>query len=325
MTPRGCRTFPARLEEVSYANEVIAVSANRWLAGSGVVVMLWLMPPCVPQAQPLSAQPRIERLVLADGESVDGWSVTEGTLEPSSVRARSGRSLLFHILVDWHGGEAAYPIGWPRCWFKVPEEARDWTRWERLRFWIYADTSRDELPDTPLSLLLTTVGPRSNWSRDLPLKKGRWIEFVFPLDDLPGADTVRELKFSISESRYRDKDIVDFYIDDLELIRYTQPTVTGLQALASVCFTDEPALPLMVELLGLAPGKTAPVNLSLRRHGKPVAQGKAQVPAGRNRVSMSLPAGLTPGEYTVHAEAGGQVLSAPVRLVDSPWQKGEAQ
>jgi hypothetical protein len=295
----------------------------RWLGRVTLVAILVALPPAVGQGQQILREGRIERLIICDGESAEGWSVTEATLEPSEQKARSGRSLLFHVPVDWQGGEANYPIGWPRCWFKVPEGARDWSKWERLRFWVYTETSRDTLPNVPLTLLLTTTGPKSNWSRDLSLKKGEWVEIVLPLDDVPDRDQVREVKFAISESNYAHGDIVDFYIEDFELIRYTEATVVGLEPLTRVCFADEPAVPMMVEMLGLQPEATSAVKVCLMRGDKIVAEGIAQVAMGRNLVKLSLPAGLEVGDYTLGVGTGENALTASIKLVSSPWQGGE--
>ncbi len=302
------------------------MSLDRLLPGATLVLVLLALPPGAADAQRLIREGRIERLLLADGEALDGWAVTEGTLEPSGAHARAGRALLFHIPVDWHAGEVKYPIGWPRCWLKIPPEAQDWAGWERLRFWIYADTSRDELPNLPVTLLITTTGPRSNWSRDLSLRKGEAVELVFPLDDLPDRDQAQEIKLSISESRYKDGDTVDFYLDDLELTRFTEPTVVSLEPLARVGFADDPALPVMVEVLGLPPGEKAEIRLALMNGDAAVATTTAEVPAGRTRMALRLPPGLAAGDYRLVVPGQDAAeLGADLRLLDSPWQGGDGQ
>lgn len=299
---------------------------DRLLPGATLVLLLLAVPPGTADAQRLIREGRIERLLLVDGEALEGWAVTEGTLEPSSARSRSGRALLFHVPVDWHAGEVQYPIGWPRCWLKIPPEAQDWTGWERLRFWMCADTSRNELPNVPVTLLITTTGPRSNWSRDLALRKGEPVELVFALDDIPDRDQVREIKFSIAESRYKDGDRVDFYLDDLELMRFVEPTVVGLEPLARVGFADDPALPVMVEVLGLPPDEKADISLALMKGDTAVATTTAEVPAGRTRMSLRMPPGLAAGDYrlVVLGQDTGE-LGADLRLLDSPWQGGDGQ
>ncbi len=317
---KGCRL--ARRNDLGLP-EVMKVEARRWVVCLAVVAAL-MTGPEMARAQRMVREGRIERMIIVDGESKDGWSVTEATLELTSKVARSGRSLLFHIPVDWHGGEPKYPIGWPRCWWQVPEGARDWRGWELLRMWIYADTSRDELPSRPLGFILSTAAGKSSWSKDLDgVAKGKWKQFSFSLDGVPGREEVVSIKFFISESRYRHGDIVDFYIDDLELVRYTKPTLVSLEPVSRVYFADDTAMAVKMDVLGLEPGKEATARIALLKKGKTVASGACRVLRGRNFVTLRLPPGLKAGEYEVCGEMEGQKLTARVRLVESPWGGGK--
>lgn len=292
------------------------------LIATGIVTLVLVGASPSAMGQRIVREGRVERLVIVDGESKEGWSVTEATLELTAAKARSGRALLFHIPVDWHAGEPKYPIGWPRCWLKLPEGSQDWRQWERLRVWIYADTSRDTLPSTPLGLIVTSAS-RSSWSRSLTeLRKGQWVSFEWPLDQIPDRAHVQEIKFFISESRYRDGDVVDFYIDDMELVRYRQPTITKVEPVSALYFADEPAMGVNVEVLGIRPGQQVGVKLALKKEGRTLARGECVVQAGRTRVTLRLPPGLPPGDYVVEVQGEGQALAAPVRLVDSPWEGG---
>ncbi|MBC7289558.1 MAG: hypothetical protein H5T86_16240, partial [Armatimonadetes bacterium] len=217
-------------------------------------------------------------------------------------------------------GEPKYPIGWPRCWLRFPQP-QDWSQWDKLSVWIYSEFSRDTLPSPPLVLLIATQ-EYGTWSAELDtLAKGQWARFVFSLNDIPGRDRVTEVKFSISESAYRHGDVVKFFIDDFELIRYTAPTVASLQPLTAICFADDPAMTAVIELLGVGAGEKVGVRVRLEGQDKTVAQASCELPRGRHRVALRLPAGLKPGTYRLVAETGETAASAEVRLVDSPWAR----
>ncbi|MCX7886241.1 MAG: hypothetical protein N3B01_03150, partial [Verrucomicrobiae bacterium] len=57
--------------------------------------------------------------------------------------------------MDHYGGEAKYPIGWPRFGRAIPEgPERDWSAWDFLHFWVFTTSSRPALPHTPAGLNL---------------------------------------------------------------------------------------------------------------------------------------------------------------------------
>lgn len=293
----------------------------------GVWALLMFAGMCLPQATAPATRDPIERLAIVDGNSAAGWEVTEGTLSPAAVQKNDPNlALLFRVPVDWKAGEAKYPIGWPRCWLRLPKDRQDWSKWDRLRVGVFTRTTREQLPSVPLTLIVSAGGRGSAWSCDLTgLKKDQWAEFVFPVEDIPGRDRVTEIKLPISESRYNHGDVVEFYIGCLELVRYTQPTLVGFEAGTKVAFADEPALPLHVEVLGVRPGEKAAVVINLQDGGRTVMAVTRELPAGRNRITVPLPKGLSAGQYQAVAKIGQQELSIPIRLVESPWQGGNSR
>lgn len=265
----------------------------------------------------------VERLVLIDGKTVNGWEAVESTLAPAIIQGTS--ALLFSVPVDWSAGEPNYPIGWPRIQMSVPPEQSDLRRWEQLRFRVRALTDRDPLPTRPLGITISAGDTHVSWERDaVGLQTGQWSEFVFDLRDLPERDRVRSIGVFISEDAYRDGETVRFYISDLELLCYTRPTLVGFDLLAAVAFADAKALPVAVKMLGLGEGDTAPVSLRLKEGAKMLAQAEVLVPKDVTQVSLPLPTGIRPGEYRLVASSGGEERARAVRLVSSPWE-GEAQ
>ena len=104
------------------------------------------------RAQP--AEPPMEALVLADGDSGSEWVSAEATMEPDAEHARDGRAMHFHIDVNHETGQPDYPIGWPRTYLRVPDRLKDWSGWDFIDFWLFADTSREKFPDTPLGAII---------------------------------------------------------------------------------------------------------------------------------------------------------------------------
>jgi hypothetical protein len=261
-----------------------------------------------------------ERRALIDGREVGDWRAEEATLAPSTVAGEP--VLLFTVPVDWHAGEANYPIGWPRISLTVPPDQRDWRGWEQLRLRVRAHSSAGSLPFRPLGITISSGSQRISWEEEVPaLPVGQWREFTFDVRKLPDPSDVRAVGVYISEDKYADKTTLEFAIARLELVRYSEPTLVDLRPLAAVAFADARSLPLRVTLLGLRDRATAPVELRLMRGGAAVAARQAQAEEGETPLSFSLPADLSPGEYTLSGTAGGRTLSAPVKLVVSPWQE----
>jgi hypothetical protein len=265
----------------------------------------------------------VERLVLIDGKTLNGWEAVESTLSPAAVEGTP--ALLFSVPVDWRAGEPNYPIGWPRIQMSVPAEMSDWRKWERMRLRVYALTSRDPLPYRPLGVTVSSADRNVSWERDAEgLRTGEWRECTFDLRDVPERGRVRSIGVFVSEDAYLDGEKLSFYISDLELLRYTRPTLVGFDLLAAVAFADAKALPVAVKMLGLGEGETAPVALRLKEGDKMLAQADVLVPKDVTQISLPLPTGIGPGQYRLVASSGGEERARAVRLVSSPWE-GEAR
>jgi len=262
----------------------------------------------------------VERLVLIDGKTVNGWEAIESALSPAVLEGAS--ALLFSVPVDWSTGEPSYPIGWPRIQMSVPGEMSDWRGWDRMRMRVYALTSRDPLPYRPLGVTVSSGDRNVSWERDAEgLRAGEWREFTFDLRDIPQRDRVRSIGVFISEDAYPDGEKLSFYISDLELLRYARPTLVDFDLLASVAFVDAKGVPLAVHVLGLAEGAAEPVALRLTMGENVLSRTEARVPEGVTQISLPIPAGLSPGQYSVFVSAAGHELSRTVRLISSPWQE----
>jgi hypothetical protein len=132
---------------------------------------------------------------------------------------------------------------------------------------------------------------------------------------------VGSVTLSLARGRYADKTTLEFAIARLELLRYSQPTLLDLHPLVAVAFADAGSLPVQAKLLGLPAGATTPLELRLMKGAEAVASWRTQAQEGEMQLSFPLPGALSPVNYTVSGTAGGSTLSAPVRLVASPWQE----
>ncbi len=272
-------------------------------------------------AQP--AEPPMEALVLSDGDNDVQWNSAEATMEPDATHARSGQAMRFHVDVNHETGEPNYPIGWPRTYITVPEDVRDWSKWDFIDFWVYTETSREALPSTPLGFIVRCPDKANSSSTTLSdLRIGDWAHFRFPVADLPNPADCTGVQFYISESNYNHGDVLDFWIDDLALLRYAQPTIISAAPLNRVHYADVSVLRVRVELTGMEDDERAEVLTKLVRNGSPVRQSSARLGPGVHTIPLDVGADTAAGDYEVQTQivASDRTLTAPVRIVSSPWE-----
>lgn len=272
-----------------------------------------------------AAEAPLEKRIVFGSESAPQWSAAESTVETSAEPTRTGAAVLhWHIAVDHFSGEAKYPIGWPRANCALRDvAARDWLDWDYFQFWVFADTSRTALPRDPVGLALHTPDKQDAYTRPLSeLKKGAWVQVRIPLSQIPRRNDVRLMQIHISESNYRHQDQLEFYLDEIALLRYAQPTLLDLASESEVMFADAEQLAVKFQLAGVKAEDRVEVACELRSNGKTVASAAATVGRGPQRVTIDLSrAEAAPGDYDLVARAtGGRKAAARVRLVESPWK-----
>ena len=276
-------------------------------------------------AQP--AEPLMEALVLSDGDSEVQWGVAEATMEPDATHARSGQAMRFHVDVNHETGQPDYPIGWPRTFTSVPEESRDWREWDFIDFWVYAETSREALPSTPVGFIVRCPDKANSLSTTLSeVRKDEWAHFRMATADLPDPADCTGLRVFISESNYGHGDVLDFWIDDVALLRYAEPTIISATPLNRVHYSDVAVLRVRIELTGMDEGASAEVLTKLIRNGSPVRQSSARLGAGVHTIPLDVDANTPAGDYEVQTQIVGsdRTLNEPMRIVSSPWE-AEAQ
>lgn len=277
-------------------------------------------------AADLPAGAEFEKLPLVPAEGAKVWSPAESTITASTARVKvGGSSWHWAIAVDHTAGEARYPIGWPRASHAIAVgPLRDWSGWDFLHAWIYAETSRAALPREPLGLGLHTPDRANAFNRALgDVRKDAWQEIIIPLSEIPRHNDVRQIQFHIAESNYAHGDRVDFYLHDLALLRYAAPTLLQFAAESAVAFADAREIAATFQLTGVKPGARVEMTCELRREGAAPVRVVRQLGRGPQRLALDLRREkLTAGNYELSAQITGQPANArvAVRLVDSPWR-----
>lgn len=277
-------------------------------------------------AQEIVREGVMEKLPLLPAAGAKTWSPAECTVEPSTAHVKTaGTSWRWHVSVDHFAGEAKYPIGWPRTGHAIAAgPLRDWSGWDYLRMWIYTETSRAALPREVAGIGLHTPGKSDGFNRPLnELRKSEWVEIQIPLSQIPRHHDVRHLQFHIAESNYQHGDQIDFYLNDVSLLRYVSPTLVHFGAENAVLFADAQHIPVTFQLAGVTAGERVEVVCELRRNGRPVAQITTPATRGTQRVVLDCGPDVLPvGDYELTAVIAGrsQPETAKVRVVESPWK-----
>lgn len=267
-----------------------------------------------------------ERLILDDGTQSDAaaWTVVEATVTADRNHARHGDSALrFHVDVNWETGEKEYPIGWPRMNRNWPETVRNWSGYDYLEFSVFVQSSRKTLPRTPLSMSLYGPSDKTAFSRVLgELQLGQWTNYRIPIADLP--KVCNGIQFFISESDYKHLDMLDFWIDNISLVRYTAPTMSDVRLLEQAITADSRYVKLQLAMLGMKPDAKAEVTWQIGNKGRQVATGKFTVTSGRQTISLLLPAKPLPaGDYDIVLKSNnGNRAALQLLITTSPWQEG---
>lgn len=271
------------------------------------------------------ADDAIERTVPELLTAPNAWYVAECTNEPDTTHARPGGDGTvrhWHVPVDFHAGEKNYPVGWPRTGC-ASKESLDWSGYDFFEFWTYAESSRQDLPHTPFVVIFSTPDRSHQLVRTVPAKLGEWVHTVIPMEDLVDPTILTRVQWSVSESSYQDGDVLDFYLADIALGRYTRPSLLEFKPLESLVASRGRYLPCDLHLVGVPEGQEVAATVLLRRDGKALAETQVKLTRGRKRVILPLPDKLPPGqaELALQFDAGQDAATAPLRIVTGPFDQ----
>jgi len=302
-----------------------ALAPALWLAA-------WLVPALAPAAErPYGkgmTEANQERLLLDDMGDVSDWyngSPEETTLSATDRQGRRG--LLFANRVDHTKGEKSYPVGWPRTGKDLGREKRtDWSAYDHFECWIYAETSRPDLPKKPLGVGFYHSGHKR--SSGFPLgevKKDAWVKVVVPVARLLDPKDVRRVQFHISESDYQHGDRVDFTIAAPALVRYVEPAVAELRPQRRVLFSSDRTVRAGYKLAGYKGLDRTRVELAVGRgDGAPAAKADAKA-TREGDLAVRIDRSLEPGDYWARLDlrdAEGKLIDrkqAAFRVVAGPF------
>jgi hypothetical protein len=269
-------------------------------------------------------EPPMETLVLADGDSDSQWHTAEAMMRPDATHSMEGRAMRFHIDVNHETGQPDYPIGWPRTYLSMPEESRDWRKWDFVEFWLYADTSRKNLPNTPLGFIVRSPDKPNSYHRTVDeAQKGKWTHVRVPTSDMPLPGQCTAVQFFIAESNYNHGDVLDFWIDGLALVRYAEPTIISMQPLGRVQYADTDAVRMEVGMTGLEERQTAELLVRLVRDSETVRRSSAVLRSGVQTVPLEVGGDLEAGCYELQAQIVGsqRTVTETIRVISSPWEE----
>jgi len=293
-----------------------------WLIVVGLASVALAAPGQEAQSTPAVAE---EVLTLDSLADPGHWAPSECTVTASTdVQAEGLPTLCMHIPVDYQGGEAKYPIGWPRMYCALREGSeRSWSEYDRFEFLILAKMTRPDLPKSPLSLQINCPARPATLSRSLSeIRLNEWVRVSIPIAEIPQVEHIAQLGLSISESNYRDKEVLDFYLGAFRLVRSLECRLERLTVQAPAIFADRGALPVELVVAGPPPKVNRGVPFTLRRADQVLRTETLPVRRGKQVLDMDVTElRLSPGEYTLVAfeEDPQRRTAATFRVVSSPW------
>jgi hypothetical protein len=253
------------------------------------------------------------------------WGPSEATVTVAKTQTPGKRpALLLHIAVDHHGGEAKYPIGWPRmyCPLRRPAET-EWANWDRLEFDIHAGMSEGKLPKAPLGFQMLCPERHQNNIHNLDeMKLGEWVTISIPTSKLKHLAELAKLGFNISESSYKDKVVLDFTIGGFRLVRSAECALESLAITAPVVYHDAKVLKVELSVSGPPANVSRGLPFEIRQAGKVLRRETLPAQRGKRVVEMEIKElKLAPGDYELVAFPGDaeRTRKAAFKVVAGPW------
>ena len=201
-----------------------------------------------------------------------------------------GKALQMTVPVDYSAGQKGYPIGWPRMYFqKLKAEEADWSRWDSFEFMVMIKGSRPDLTKLSCSL---TIGVRPNqWSSIIKFNaQGEWMRITVPVAELKNkniqTEKIPQIIFSIAESDYADKDVIDLFIGGFIL------TKSSVSAATTVLTTSNPVKNNTIIIESM----TNPATWYVPDNEAKVSQAEINCPDGGKTLLMTVPVDYAAGQ-----------------------------
>ncbi len=239
-----------------------------------------------------------------------------------------GKALLLHFGVDHRSGEKAYPIGWPRAHFIPQGWEADWSTWDVFEFAVQVHFVGSKLPARPI--MLEIGGGKAGYNPPISLPQAdAWTTISIPVADILKsrpelAAGIPQLRFVVSESDYKDNDVVDFHCGGFRLTRSLSCEVTEFTTTTPVVFSGQPSLKLNVTVVGPPEQVKRGIPFTLRQQGATDAVRREMLPLGRGNQVYPCDISelqLAPGDYelVIFAEDPAKRASVALKVVAEPW------
>lgn len=309
-------------------------SIGRRLAGAiALLALTWAIPAALAQGAPRITQegPR-EVLWLDRMNEPANWSpVEECQAQASELPGPvGGKALLLRVGIDHQGGEKAYPVGWPRAHFVPKESEADWSAWDAFEVMVQVRFVGAKRPAKPFSLEIGEARPTFTLIPDIP-QADAWIPLAIPVAEvLKGrpelATGVPRVRVVVSESNYKDKDVVELHFGGFRLTRSLSCEITAFAAAAPVIFAGQPVVKLDVTVVGPPEQVKRGVPFTLRRKGAAAVVRREMLPLGRGQQVYPCDISeldLAPGDYelAVFDEDPAKRKAVDLRVVAEPWKQ----
>ena len=292
--------------------------------------LLWMPSFAADSAAPFNMLPANSTAAVQDVEEYfyldtfaapDQWQPTEAEAR-SAAEVNGHPAITFHIDVDHHAGEPKYPIGWPRMYLRKPYDI-PWKEYDKLEFKIFAKASSNTLPSRAVTFRFAGqpkisiemgFGPKQ-------LKLNDWTTFSMPLAKVAEATSLSTCGFFISESSYPDKEVLDFTIAEIRLVRSSYCKITEMET-QGIRYTTSPMLPVKITVFGPASDGARGVPFQIARGDKVLRLETLPVVRGTQTLQMDVSElNLTNGDYTLTAfpDNPDRKLTVAFKVIDSPF------
>ncbi len=279
------------------------------------------VPSTVAGAQPSSLQ--LERM-----SNPSAWTIpdNEAAVTQSEVICPTGGKVLqMTVPVDYSKGQKAYPVGWPRmnC-NKLTAVESNWQDYDNFEFMAKVKVSRSELRRPVCSLIIGTRPKQF----DLQIKfnaQGEWLRVTVPVSELKEkgipVEKIPQVVFSVSESNYADKDVVELSLGGFRL-------TCASFAVAAFSIMDPALAPgaKAVKLNITANGQESEVRrgapLILRQKDKILHREQLPLTKGAQVYELDISKlNLVPGDYEISLFPDDAKLQkiASFKIVGSAW------
>ncbi len=271
------------------------------------------------------------------GEGFTTWKndTIEGKIQLSPDASQDGKpGLRWNVKVDHsEGGNAAYPVGWPRINRTFKEGELDLSRYDFLEFMIRIDSDRDEVADdkTPFGLSIRNYGKPGRLyeiRKDLGDRQRVWIPLRFSIRELIDTTAlgtspwtrIKTLQLFIAESDYNDKTSITFDIASAKLLAAAKPLISRVEA-PRYLLLPASSLTVTFHVMGLSNVKNGSHTITaslLDESGKSQSQ-QTQDLTGGSQLMLDT-SQLVPGKFTLKTRitsASGDLCSESTQAVEA--------